>query len=76
MERKVRTVYLKRGMYVSGLDRPWLDTPFLLQGFTIQNDEDLETLRQYCEYVYIDGEFKLQAHHSTSQKRLHEASDN
>ncbi|HEY9049971.1 MAG TPA: HD-GYP domain-containing protein [Gammaproteobacteria bacterium] len=63
MERKVRTVYLKQGMYVSGLDRPWLDTPFLLQGFTIKDDEDLETLRQYCEYVYIDPERGIDAEH-------------
>jgi HD-GYP domain-containing protein (c-di-GMP phosphodiesterase class II) len=47
---------LKLGMYVSGLDRPWLETPFLFQGFLIDTDEQLATLRQYCRYVDIDTE--------------------
>ena len=54
MERKVRTGRLKKGMYVSNLDRPWLDTPFLLQGFFINDKEDLKALDKYCDYVYID----------------------
>ncbi|MDH5423431.1 MAG: DUF3391 domain-containing protein [Gammaproteobacteria bacterium] len=54
MERKVRTGRLKIGMYVSNLDRPWLDTPFLVQGFFIQDKDEIRALDQYCEYVYID----------------------
>ena len=54
MERKVNVAYLKTGMYVSNLDRPWIDTPFLLEGFLINTEEDLSTLSQYCVYVYID----------------------
>jgi len=54
MERKVRTGRLKKGMYVSNLDRPWLDTPFLIQGFYITDPEDLKALNKYCDYVYID----------------------
>lgn len=54
MERKVSTLELKVGMYVSNLDRPWLDTPFLLQGFKIQDDDDIMALRKHCEYIYID----------------------
>lgn len=54
MERKVNVAYLKTGMYVSNLDRPWIDTPFLLEGFLIQNEEDLSTLSKYCTYVFID----------------------
>jgi len=54
MERKVRTGRLKIGMYVSNLDRPWLDTPFLLQGFFIKEKEEIQALDQYCEYVFID----------------------
>ncbi len=56
MDRKVNVAYLKTGMYVSNLDRPWLDTPFMLEGFLIDNDEDLSTLSQYCTFVYIDPE--------------------
>ena len=54
MERKVNVAYLKIGMYVSNLDRPWIDTPFLLEGFMIGNEDDLSALTSYCAYVYID----------------------
>jgi len=54
MDRKVNVAFLKIGMYVSNLDRPWIDTPFLLEGFTIKTEEDLSVLSQYCSYVYID----------------------
>jgi len=47
---------LQYGMYVAELDRPWLDTPFLLQGFRIDSQIELETLRRYCRYVYVDPE--------------------
>ncbi|MFN2348503.1 MAG: HD-GYP domain-containing protein [Thioalkalivibrio sp.] len=47
---------LKKGMYVCQLDRPWLDSPFLLQGFPIHSDRELEVLRQLCVYVFIDPE--------------------
>jgi len=56
MERKVSTLNLKIGMYVANLDRPWLDTPFLLQGFEIKDNDDIEALRTHCEYVFIDIE--------------------
>jgi len=42
------------GMYVCELDRPWLDSPFLLQGFYIKDDEDIGTVKDLCEYVYVD----------------------
>jgi HD-GYP domain-containing protein (c-di-GMP phosphodiesterase class II) len=54
MQTKVYSTNLKIGMFVSSLDRPWLDTPFLFQGFLIQDDEDLRLLRQYCEFVHVD----------------------
>lgn len=43
------------GMYVSALDRPWLETPFLFQGFLIESDDTVEELREHCEYVFIDS---------------------
>jgi HD-GYP domain-containing protein (c-di-GMP phosphodiesterase class II) len=45
---------LELGLFVSELDRPWIDTPFLLQGFLLDNDDDLENLRNCCKYVYVD----------------------
>ena len=56
MDRKVNVAYLEKGMYVSNLDRPWIDTPFLLEGFLIESEEDLNSLNQYCVFVYIDPE--------------------
>src|SRR5258706_2893656 len=41
-------------MFVSELDRPWLDTPFLLQGFLIESYDQVQELRRYCKYVFID----------------------
>jgi putative nucleotidyltransferase with HDIG domain len=48
------TAELKIGMYVSELDRPWLETPFLFQGFHIESDEVIEELRRHCRFVYVD----------------------
>jgi len=54
MANKVYTTDLKVGMFVADLDRPWVDTPFLLQGFLIENDEQILALRTNCDYVIID----------------------
>jgi len=53
--KKVYIQDLQPGMYVSGLDRPWLDTPFSLQGFMIRNEAEVKKLGFYCDYVYIDN---------------------
>jgi HD-GYP domain-containing protein (c-di-GMP phosphodiesterase class II) len=45
---------LSIGMYVIELDRPWLETDFLFQGFEISTAEDIEKLRAICHHVYID----------------------
>lgn len=54
MDFKVNVAYLKIGMYVSNLDRPWIDTPFLLEGFLIETEEDISSLVRHCVFVYID----------------------
>jgi len=56
MKTKVDVHDLCKGMYVSELDRPWLGTPFLFQGFEIHTDEELEQLRKLCQYVYVLNE--------------------
>jgi len=43
-------------MYVSELDRPWLETPFLFQGFCIRSKNEIDELREHCEFVVIDFE--------------------
>jgi hypothetical protein len=42
---------LQCGMYVSELDRPWLETPYLIQGILIQSQEDIDLLKRYCTTV-------------------------
>lgn len=51
---KVTTQDLQLGMYVSQLDRPWIETPFPMQGFHIRSQDDIEKLRAWCKHVYID----------------------
>jgi len=54
VKRKVLVRELKPGMYVSELDRPWVDTPYMLQGRLIRSEKDVEQMAQFCEYVFID----------------------
>ena len=42
------------GMYVSKLDRPWLNTTFKFQGFELKTKADIEEVQRQCEFVYID----------------------
>lgn len=41
-------------MFVFRLDRPWLGTPFLMQGFMVQSAVEVQQLRDLCEYVFVD----------------------
>src|SRR5690554_2670521 len=43
-------------MYVSGLDRPWSQTPFPLQGFYLGELSEISHLKSLCKHVYIDAE--------------------
>jgi HD-GYP domain-containing protein (c-di-GMP phosphodiesterase class II) len=45
---------LEHGMFVSRLDKPWLETSFPMQGFLVESDEDLDKLKRICAYVYVD----------------------
>ncbi len=42
------------GMFVSGLDRPWTQTPFPLQGFYVRDLDEIRDLKVHCHHVYID----------------------
>lgn len=55
-QKKVEVADLELGMYVVELDRPWLETPFLFQGFPILSEEEIRELQRCCLYVYIDEE--------------------
>lgn len=53
---KLNVNELTIGMYVSGLDRPWSQTPFPLQGFYIRDLGEITQLKTLCNHVYIDVE--------------------
>src|SRR5574343_16065 len=64
----VSALDLQVGMFVSDLDRPWIETPFLMQGLLIENEAEIATLRQYCQQVTVDrsrslGEAYARRHH-------------
>ncbi len=41
-------------MFVSGLDRPWTQTPFPIQGFYVRDLDEIKQLKSQCNHVYID----------------------
>lgn len=45
---------LKVGMYISKLDKPWLETSFLFQGFELKNQADVNAVKKQCKFVFID----------------------
>ena len=51
---KISADDLEVGMYISRLDRPWLETPFMLQGLVLSSEEEIQLVQQYCQHVYID----------------------
>lgn len=56
MKVKVDVSLLKKGMYVSELDRSWTDTSFLLQGVLLESEEEIAEFQKICEYVFIDAD--------------------
>lgn len=57
------------GMFVCELDRPWLDTPFLLEGLLIEDEEQIATLASLCEFVYVDRTVSLGQYYLAAEKK-------
>lgn len=55
-KEKILTSQLSIGMYVSKLDRPWIETPFAFQGFYIRTKGEISDIQKFCKYVYITVE--------------------
>lgn len=53
-KEKVEIARLALGMYIAELDRPWIGTPFMLQGFLLEDQSDFDTLSSLCTFVYVD----------------------
>ncbi len=54
--REIPVEELTFGMYVSKLDRPWTETPFVFQGFVVKSEKQIDTLKKYCKHVFVDPE--------------------
>ena len=72
---KVLVENLEIGMFVSSLDKPWEESPFLMQGVELNNQSDVDAIKGECKHVFIDfkddtqfKEFKLKTSVSTSYK--------
>ena len=56
MTKKINVKQLRNNMFICGTDRKWIDMPFLRQKFLITSNQQIDALREYCEFVYIDTE--------------------
>ncbi|UTW46336.1 HD-GYP domain-containing protein [bacterium SCSIO 12696] len=54
---KVSVANLQPGMFIAELDRPWLETPFALQGFVVRDQDEVHYISQYVDYVYVDIDY-------------------
>jgi HD-GYP domain-containing protein (c-di-GMP phosphodiesterase class II) len=55
---KVAAMNLQPGMFVAELDRPWLETPFSLQGFVVRDSSEVLYISDYVDHVFVDAEYR------------------
>ena len=55
---RVPAMSLEPGMFIAELDRPWLETPFALQGFVVRDTSEIIHVSNYVDHVYVDAEYK------------------
>ncbi len=65
-EVQVSVDELELGMHVVRLDRDWIDTDFLMQGFIIKSASDIEDLQRQCEHVFIEARYITESPPSAS----------
>lgn len=51
---RIHVYELRVGMCVCRLEDPRQDSPFLFDRIVIENQADIKTLQDLCDYVYID----------------------
>ncbi|MCK9382043.1 MAG: DUF3391 domain-containing protein [Sulfuritalea sp.] len=54
--REIPVEQLTFGTFISKLDRPWTETPFVFQGFVLKSEKQLDVLKKYCKHVFVDPE--------------------
>ncbi len=55
---KLPAMSLQPGMFIAELDRPWLETPFALQGFVVRDNSEILYVSRYVEHVYVDADYQ------------------
>ena len=53
--KQILVADLRVGMRVTRLDRPWLETPFAMQGFHIKSEAEIDEIAKHCRHVYVDA---------------------
>jgi HD-GYP domain-containing protein (c-di-GMP phosphodiesterase class II) len=66
---KTQASLLDIGMFVCELDRPWLGTPFMLEGLLIEDDEQITTIASLCKFVYVDRTVSAGRHFIAAPKQ-------
>ncbi|MDO9050939.1 MAG: HD-GYP domain-containing protein [Methylotenera sp.] len=64
--KKTQVSELDVGMYVCELDRPWLETPFMLEGLLLEDNEQIDIIESLCEFVYVDNTVSVGIHYKTA----------
>lgn len=54
MKEQVPVEKLALGMFVAELDRPWLETRFLIQGFVIESQDQIQEFQRCCKFVIVE----------------------
>lgn len=67
-QSKIPASEIQMGMYVSALDRPWEDSPFLLQGFVVSSPKVLAKLQSLCKFVYVDNAQSINMEEATKER--------
>jgi HD-GYP domain-containing protein (c-di-GMP phosphodiesterase class II) len=73
---KIDVKDLQIGMYVSQLDKPWLESDFLFQGFELMNQADIDAVKKQCKFVFIDIEKQSKHYKPTSSRPKEPEADN
>lgn len=69
--KQIPSCDVELGMYVAHLDRPWVETPFMFQGFEVRTQEEIDELCRLTKHVYIavpDEEIELGKPRSGSRR--------
>lgn len=75
-KEKILTSQLELGMFVVALDKPWIESDFLMQGFVLEDPADFEKMIATCAHVFIDrtksigNQFTAAGKHDVAVKRL------